>query len=536
MGAQRLACERGFTLIEIIVASFVLIVGMLGTLVLIDVANSKTSDTKGREAATSLVRELTEDARGIPFTQLTQQSLAASLQSRAGLSSAPGSTYYTIRRRGFTYSVDVSVCSLDDPRNGIASHANGNFCRGDANGYDQTQSCPAAIAAQGGGTDSNGNKFSCGIPDSTLAWSTCTMTGAGQTGSASAEATSAANATTCLSGSATPLDGDPEDYKRVVLQVRWGAHRVAQTTLIANPGSSAGPAVVNLQPTSGLTTVTDAGTTAVGFTATTSVMPASVTWSLNGGTQGDASGSGTTWTFSWPLGPATNPTGTLDPTTVLDGTYLIGARAFDQFGVNGAPRTVTITINRSIPRQPTGLVAGRNNQVVEIDWQPNPEHDITGYHVYRIVPGQSALQVCSTASVSCQDAGAPSASTLNYYVVALDRDPSGSPREGAQSAQVTVTSSNLAPNPPTSLVASTNGGTTILRWAAPNPADADGDSIAFYRIYRDGAAYANRYDRTAGGSDLTYTDTATGGLTHTYYVTAVDGQLAESTLLGPVTR
>ena len=49
-------------------------------------------------------------------------------------------------------------------------------------------------------------------------------------------------------------------------------------------------------------------------------------------------------------------------------------------------------------------------------------------------------------------------------------------------------------------------------------------------------AYASRYDRTGTGADLTYTDTHPDGVTHTYYVTAVDTQLAESPLLGPVTK
>ena len=92
-------------------------------------------------------------------------------------------------------------------------------------------------------------------------------------------------------------------------------------------------------------------------------------------------------------------------------------------------------------------------------------------------------------------------------------------------------------NAPTNLTASSAGSNTVLSWSAPGIQDPDlGDSIAFYRIYRDGSAYANRYDRTGTGADLTYTDTHPDGVPHTYYVTAVDTQLAESPLLGPVTK
>ena len=43
-----------------------------------------------------------------------------------------------------------------------------------------------------------------------------------------------------------------------------------------------------------------------------------------------------------------------------------------------------------------------------------------------------------------------------------------------------------------------------------------------------------RADHTGSGTDLSYTDTDTGGVPHTYYITAVDSQLAESTIVGPV--
>ena len=481
---SRLRSEGGFTLVETMMASLVLVVGVLGTLATIDTANSKTVATRGREAATSLARQLIEDVNNIPFRELSQTGIAADLQSNQGLESTSGSTSYTINRRGFSYAITATVCSLDDPRDGLGSAsaiAAGNFCAGSA--YSLTP------------------------------------------------------------GAGTPTDPDPEDYKRVVIQVRWNGHMVQQSALIANPGSAAGPAVTNLVPTTttgGATTIDSSYTqTSVGFRATTSITPASVTWSRDGDTQGDASGSGTTWTFTWPIGPATDPAAALDPSTVLDGTYIIGARAFDQFGVTGAARTVTMTLNRSIPRKPTGVAAGRNNQVVEIDWQANPEHDIVGYQVYRrLTPGGTATLVCPlTQQTSCQDQSPPNQATLYYYVVALDRDNAGNQRLGSLGNDVAVTQTDNPPYVPTNLLASTSNGTTILRWTAASPADPDaGDSIAFYRIYRDGSTYANRYDRTGTGADLTYTDTHPDGMPHTYYVTAVDTQLAESPLLGPVTK
>ena len=48
----------------------------------------------------------------------------------------------------------------------------------------------------------------------------------------------------------------------------------------------------------------------------------------------------------------------------------------------------------------------------------------------------------------------------------------------------------------------------------------------------------NRYERyfdDTGGAMVTWTDIATGGTTHDYWVTTVDQQYAESTFVGPVT-
>jgi hypothetical protein len=126
---------------------------------------------------------------------------------------------------------------------------------------------------------------------------------------------------------------------------------------------------------------------------------------------------------------------------------------------------------------------------------------------------------------------------VTYYAVALDATPAGATREGQASASDTVLATNSAPNPPATLSASTSGGATVLSWTAPTVADPDlGDSIDFYRVYRDGTAYEDRYDRTATGAQLTWTDTRTNGQTHTYWVAAVDTQLAESPKTGPVTR
>lgn len=504
--------QRGFTIVEVLVAAFVLVVGLLGVVAMVDGANQNTVKTRGREGATSLGRHLVESIRAIPFEEVNQNSLESRLQAQPGLASLPGSPDYAIRRRNFTYTIDTSVCSLDDPRDGIGSHAGGGFC---------------SVAWK-----------DCALLDTTAS-AQASGTLAAILGGLYPEAQAAAGATSCTTGTAVAADVDPEDYKRVVVQLRWGGRQVQQTALVPNPGNSGSPAVTNLEltaPGSSLLITTNPST--LSFRATTNRTPATLDWSVDGERRGTASGSATTWNFDWEIKPRE------DPGAVLDGSYIVGARAMDAYGLAGASRTVTVTLNRSDPRAPSGVAAGRNGSVVEVEWQSNPERDVIGYRVYRTHSGGGTVQVCPatagdfTSATHCQDTTPPAVPLLEYHVVALDRRPGdNAPREGAPSPQVQVTQTNTPPSAPTNLQASTSAGNTVLLWSAPSVPDPDpGDSIQFYRIYRDGSTYADRYDRTGSGSEVSYTDTATGGVSHTYWVTAVDEQLAESVVLGPVTR
>jgi len=87
-----------------------------------------------------------------------------------------------------------------------------------------------------------------------------------------------------------------------------------------------------------------------------------------------------------------------------------------------------------------------------------------------------------------------------------------------------------APNPPASLTVKPQpDGTAILEWTAPS----GGTPVSFYRIYRDGKLYTNRYD--TGNAEETQDVDANRSSAHTYYITAVSSSLAESEFTGPVT-
>ena len=458
-----LADERGFTLVEVVVAAAILLVGVLGVLTLLDAANAATSRNKKREAATNLAREAIEAGRAVPFPDLIPPELLAQLQAQPGLGDATPGAAWEIKRRGTTFALTASVCSVDDgaSADGYGDHTGGFFC-----------------------SDSS------------------------STGTA---------------------DTNPDDYKRLAITVSWkdgtADKSVKQEAVINNPGSAFAPAIKTLtgNPPPPITSPT---TNAIVFTATTSSVAQQITWALDGVERGTVNGPASTFGFTWDLDG------------IVDGTYLVSAQAYDRYGESGAGRVLTVRINRAAPLAPTGMTGGLNKHwsgLVELEWNPSPERDVTGYRVYRM-RGASANpngddRICSTSvddasPTSCQDLSAPTGA--RYYVVAGAPARTGTGLEwGAPSAIVDTSVANAAPLPPASLTATrlASGGVT-LSW--PAATDADG-TIRYYRIYGDdNSSYTKRIDRTGTGADLSWTNDTPGAADRTYWVTAVDDRLAES--------
>jgi hypothetical protein len=110
----------------------------------------------------------------------------------------------------------------------------------------------------------------------------------------------------------------------------------------------------------------------------------------------------------------------------------------------------------------------------------------------------------------------------------------------APSTFVTAATPITPPGPPGPPTATTQAdGSVVITWAPSSV----GAPVSFYRVYRDGANYTNRYDIAPTANcnlgTCTYTDTKRT-TSHTYYVTAVGGttpgsNMAESIEVGPVT-
>lgn len=468
--APHLAGERGFTLVEVLVAIVVLLVGVMGVLSMATGASTATSRTKAHEAANGLARDMVEASHAEPYASLTAASLRSALEAREGLGdAAPGTPGWQVKRRGVTYTVAVSLCLYDDPRDGGGSH-DASYC---------SDGAPAASS-----------------------------------------------------------DSNPNDYKRVTFALSWAfdgrTERMSQASLIMN--NDRGPTVTALRTNPAGTNVVTSGHS-IAFALTTSVQPARLEWSVDGAFQEDLtsgiSGSGTAYAFNWNAGNPCSNNG------VMDGTYIVSAKAFSAAGVSPGPRGLTIRLNRCAPAAPTALAAGRNRWGVEVNWEDNREDDVVGYRVFRGIGSATPTAVASgpcsgvVKASTCIDPDPAPTQPLGYTVRAVDRDAAGELRDGTASAKFTVVTSNRAPAAPQIGNAGTYG---TIGWYPT--ADPDGgDSVDFYRIYRDGQGLSNRYDVIdATGSALAWTDANPGGTSHTYYVVAVDTRLAESAFSNGVTR
>jgi prepilin-type N-terminal cleavage/methylation domain-containing protein len=470
---SRLRDERGFTLIEVMVTMLILVVGIAGAIAMIDGANARTLANKEREAGNALTREVIEAARSVPYRQLTPNTAIAQLQAIPGLEDSTPGGVWTVERRNQTYTISLSVCSVDDDQDGFGT-TGGGFC-------------------------------------------------AAQTSTA---------------------DQNPDDYKRISVDVSWtrgGVTRdIKQVGIVNNEASSAGPSVEFTGQTPGglATTEITSPTSNMTFTVQAEDGTVVIRFAVDGVLL-DTSTS-TNHTFTWHIDSG--------GTHVPDGTYIVSVTAFDAEGTPGPTKSRTIRLNRDAPVAPADVFGGFNprwgdaTDIVELQWARNTEPDVTGYRVYRktgsgdqIVPGCD--QPAAPSFTDCVDHNPPAGATIDYYIVALDQDPStGLPREGDKSITLTATRATTKPNQPATLSAVQDNESVVLVWddAPAFTPPYTGSPVIFYRVYRDGTTLSHRIARTGQEALTSFRDIGKAAGNHQYYVTTVDENFSESDPLGPV--
>jgi prepilin-type N-terminal cleavage/methylation domain-containing protein len=521
----RMPDERGFTLIEVIVAMAVILVGVLGTVTLLDRANAQTSQAKARQTANALIRDIIETSQGVQYTQLTQSGVKSALQEGGFPDDIPLTSNWDIKRNGITFTMSASACIVDDPRDGQATHpADAGFCSdspsgtGDPNGDDYRRVMLTATPPADLGTP---------LTQTTVVGSN-RITNPGGTGP----------------GGGTATSNDVKELK------------ITSPTLHHGQVAPCSSSTTCSFPISTTTAVTPKSVT---FQATTAYGAQQVRFTIDGQPAATISGPATNFTWTWNL-----------PDAQPDGNYVVAAQIFDSTGTNAisSPSPLVVTINRYIPDHtafaPTA--AGRNplwGNRPEIETYPTTntsarvDRDITGFVATRQVNGAGSTIACQTYSPSirgCQDSNPPSccSSIVTYRITPTGANPDGTQQTGGNTApSPNVNVSNTRPLEPDNVTIVRTGTRVTISWTNPTnggtmpSGDPDtGDCIDFFRVYRrdlNGTTweYSDRVERTVfgnaaspcgatGESSNSVTLTEETSTAKRYRVTAVDTHLAES--------
>lgn len=359
--------QRGFTLVEVLVAATLLVIGVLGTMAMVDSSNAETRLSGGREGATNLAREVVEGARSLGYDELLPASVDARLQALPGLATTtPGS--WTVKRRGITYSISTSLCSVDDPKDGYGSHAGATYC---------------ADSASTGTTDAQADDFKRLTVDAS--WSR--------------------NSGTRSLRQVALIDSPASKGPRII-------SLVATAPVVANPAAPK---------------ITSASVTAVSFKATAPAGVASVTYAVDGVDKGQAvrAANGSDWTFDLSLAGlsdggydvsarAVDARGVAGPEFTIPMTLIRGQPAAPR-GLVGGPNTV--------------YVNGTSTPVVELEWKANSERNVIGYRAYNarnalVCPANAQTLSLKLSCIDMANTGG------TYTVKALYRDANGTVQEG----------------------------------------------------------------------------------------------------------
>lgn len=242
---QRIGGEAGYTIVEVMVAVVLLVIGVLAMLVMVEGSLSSTSRTTAREQATNLARELVERSRQIPYASTTTAAAPAALAASLPENPAVSGSSFVVQRRSVGYTVTVSACSIDDPSDGA--------------GVGDATFCDAPSSSTGPGDPSSGSGLAVGpnvlgLPVALAAGGSLINTVCSAVGTDTAIANEISSLATSLvgaqgkgavisvcpaaGGGSVAFDTTPDDLRRIQVVVQWTrgeSSSLAQTTLLTSP-------------------------------------------------------------------------------------------------------------------------------------------------------------------------------------------------------------------------------------------------------------------------------------------------------------
>jgi prepilin-type N-terminal cleavage/methylation domain-containing protein len=462
----------GFSLVEVMIAALILVVGAGAAFSLIDSANRSVSFNSARVGATNLGRELAEYARTTDYDLLQPSQIVTALRKHTRIAGTLSGSDWTIERRGVTYTVSTDVCTFDDPKDGLGAAPPAN-------------PCPQPAAVAGAPAEVNPDDFR--RVTHTLSWNA-----RGRSGSAS------------------------------------------QSALVVNPAGGLGPRITQFDEPSAQVTTASVGWGATQLLKLKSTSANSVHWTADDGVSGgDAGGGSTEWGFDWTFGtefssstPWVRDGSYTISAQAFDSRGVPGEAKLVTVHVNRhAPEEITGLEG--------GYNASRD--VVDMRWNRYDERDLQGYRVVRMSDGTEICSLQDKLNCTDTNPPLIGSVYRVFAVDCVDLKAAACVKRDGTGANTPVLTlvAGTAPGAPTGLSASVVDGKPTLSWTAP--ASVPDGPIRFYRIYRDtGTSVSDRYDETVT-SDPTYVDPNPGSTTaHEYWVTAIDQNFNESPVSSPV--
>src|SRR5215212_9583384 len=104
--------ESGFTLVEILVAITILLIGVAGVSTMILSSNRTQVANNSRQGATNLMRRVVETARAIPFRTVKSATLVSSIQSQSPDLATTQAGVWKVQRDGYSYTLTANVCRV----------------------------------------------------------------------------------------------------------------------------------------------------------------------------------------------------------------------------------------------------------------------------------------------------------------------------------------------------------------------------------------------------------------------------------------